>query len=542
MCLPNLRTIAAPILLILFLSTWIVWRQSWNTGGRPGLDSPSGEATRRVAGAGRPEAGDEINSPGRAPDLAGQAERFCGGCHAMPPFDSHPKAAWRKEVLQGYEFYEESGRSDLVAPEQEELVSLFESRAPDRLLFPDLSDDGSRLWSFQPRHERLSGLSELPALAHLNMISLDGDQTPWLVYCDMQSGEIGALAAGGEDRDGETRVLANLINPCHVEPCDLDNDGVLDLVVADLGSFVPADHDRGRVVWLRRESGARSQWKTTVLLRGLGRVADVEPIDFDCDGDLDLLVAEFGWRKTGRIVLLEQRAPAEGVPQFEPHVLDRRHGTIHVPVADLNDDGRPDFVALISQEHEVIEAFLNEGAGGFRREVIYEARNPAFGSSGIQLVDLDGDGDLDVLYTNGDAMDGYVIKPYHGVQWLENKGAYPFEYHHLAVMPGAARALAGDLDGDGRLDVAAVAFLPDHVVETCPDQKLDSILVMQQGESKQFRRRPVERSNLQHMSLALVDVDGDGLLDLVTGNFAGAPERKGPRLTVWRNLGGNRQN
>ena len=69
-----------------------------------------------------------------------------------------------------------------------------------------------------------------------------------------------------------------------------------------------------------------------------------------------------------------------------------------------NRDGKPDFVAAITQEHETVVAFLNEGGGRFRKETIYTAPHPAFGINGMQLVDLDGDGDLDVLLTNGDAL------------------------------------------------------------------------------------------------------------------------------------------
>src|SRR5207237_8018061 len=130
-------------------------------------------------------------------------------------------------------------------------------------------------------------------------------------------------------------------------------------------------------------------------------------------------------------------------PVFAPRVLDNRHGATHVPVADLNGDGKPDFVALMSQEHETVVAFLNEGGGRFRKETIYTAPHPSFGSSGIQLVDLDGDGDLDVLYTNGDSLDApYLLKPYHGVQWLENTGSFPFTHHRLADVYAARRPLA----------------------------------------------------------------------------------------------------
>ena len=110
-----------------------------------------------------------------------------------------------------------------------------------------------------------------------------------------------------------------------------------------------------------------------------------------------------------------------------PRVLDRRTGAIHVPIADLNKDGKPDFVALLAQEHESVVAFINTGQGLTfeRRRPIYAAPHPNWGSSGIELVDLDKDGDLDVLYTHGDTFDDFVLKPYHGIQWLENTGHAP---------------------------------------------------------------------------------------------------------------------
>ena len=91
--------------------------------------------------------------------------------------------------------------------------------------------------------------------------------------------------------------------------------------------------------------------------------------------------------------------------------------------------------------------------------MIYAAPHPNWGSSGIELVDLDKDGDLDVLLTHGDTFDDGIVKPYHGIQWLENTGGYPFVEHTLAQMPGVHRAQAADLDGDGDLDIVAAALL-----------------------------------------------------------------------------------
>ena len=63
--------------------------------------------------------------------------------------------------------------------------------------------------------------------------------------------------------------------------------------------------------------------------------------------------------------------------------------------------------------------------------------------------------------TNGDSLDDFTIRPFHGVRWFENEGEYPFEQHDLATMPGVHRAQAADIDGDGDLDVVACAFLPN---------------------------------------------------------------------------------
>jgi hypothetical protein len=318
------------------------------------------------------------------------------------------------------------------------------------------------------------------------------------------------------------RRLADLHHPAAVRTCDLDANGVTDLVAADLGSFPPEDHDRGRVVWLPDALGPAPR-SPVPLLAGVGRVADVSVADFDGDGREDLVVAEFGWHKTGSIRLLTRREADDDGPAlvFESIVLDDRSGAIHVPVADLNTDGRPDFVALFAQEHEIVVAFLNDGAGGFERETVYDARDPSVGSSGIELVDLDRDGDLDVLYTNGDTFDSTIVKPYHGVRWLENTGEFPFRPHELTSLPGVHRALAGDLDGDGDLDIAACALLPANLLTDLDPERCDALIWLEQTTPGQFERHVLERGAPRHAAMTLADLDGDGDLDLVSGVFGG---------------------
>ena len=234
---------------------------------------------------------------------------------------------------------------------------------------------------------------------------------------------------------------------------DFDKDGKQDLLIADLGDFMPGDHEKGSIVLAApdgpaavREDRARRQDRAHRRRR--------RPPTSTATASSTSWSAAFGWHTVGGIFVYENQTTDWKQPKFEGYPVDARPGGIHVPIVDLNKDGKPDFVALISQQYEHVVAFINRGAGkGFRAETIFRAVVPVWGSSGIELVDMDKDGDLDLLMSNGDSLDDFTVRPFHGVRWFENKGEYPWKQHDLAIMPGVHRAQAADIDGDGDLDV-----------------------------------------------------------------------------------------
>ncbi|MCY2962898.1 MAG: VCBS repeat-containing protein [Planctomycetota bacterium] len=449
-------------------------------------------------------------------ELKRQIDAFCGACHGVPLPESFPKSAWHEEVNKGFNFYLESGRSDLVSPPMVEVVEWYVARAPRELVIArqdDLETSPKVPFRFEPALTAVELTKANTAVASLAWRPLTIGGKPELLFCDMRFG--GVKAFQPTDPKSSLRVISFLENPCHAETCDLDGDGILDLLVADLGSFLPQDHAKGAVVWLRGK--ADGAYEQIVLQDQVGRVADIEPADFDNDGDLDLVVAEFGWRKTGRILLLENLGAKEGRLEFSRHVIDGRHGSIHVPAVDLDGDGQLDFIAVVSQEHETIDAFLNQGGLKFARQTIFRGPDPTYGSTGIQVIDFDADGDLDCLATNGDMFDTFYLKPYHGVRWFENRGEFPWTEHFLAEMPGVHRALAGDLDGDGDLDIAACSLFPDSIAGNQIRPDFDAVLWLEQTEPGQFRRHSLRKGHGRFPSLELADFDADGDLDIAVG-------------------------
>ena len=90
-------------------------------------------------------------------------------------------------------------------------------------------------------------------------------------------------------------------------------------------------------------------------------------------------------------------------------------------------------------------------------------RFPAvYGSSYFELADLNNDGVQDIVYTCGDNADySTILKPYHGVYLFLNNGDNSFKQVYFYPIHGCYKAIARDIDKDGDIDIAAIAYYAD---------------------------------------------------------------------------------
>ena len=346
--------------------------------------------------------------------------------------------------------------------------------------------------------------------ANVRVADLIGDGSPQVFVTEPLRGHVAWLRGLGEP----ILLSEGLVQPLRIQVVDINGDGDRDLLVADIGLLQPTDDKVGRVVLLRNRGAF--DFEPQVLLEGVGRVACAEAADLDGDGDLDIAVCVFG-DVTGKVLWLEQK---DGFT-FEEHVLDPQPGSIHAFPFDADADGDLDLAVALSQDSEQVLLFRNGGRGDFASEVLFDAGVPYYGTSGIELSDLDQDGDTDILYTNGDEGDGPLpdgLDPYevHGLAWFENDGSGHFAVHDILRHWGAYSVRGFDIDGDLDTDLVLSAV---QVPGRYTDVVIRELVWLENDGQQGFTARYVAGAPPRLITIEAADLDGDGKAEVLGGSF-----------------------
>ncbi len=311
---------------------------------------------------------------------------------------------------------------------------------------------------------------------------------------------------------------------------DLDNDGYEDIVSVHESDTVydgkPIGHVR--IAW---GSDDANSWHLTTLASGEEAAAaeDVALADVNGDGFVDVVVA----CELAHLIYFQNPAIEIRDTPWQRVILDvskDRGSFIRAFLADFDGDGRPEIAAANKggQNPAIAQAPLDNislflppddplKGGDWREKVLGKVRIPI----NSEPVDLDGDGDLDIVA--GSRAERRIL-------WLENVGSLQFAEHPIN-MSGAPESLAitgfnmeyADLDGDGRRDIISTAWPGWIVLLRQPENKTDNWKFSAIGNAAPD----------QLVSVRLADIDGDGDLDAFTGAYSRGPrDRDGPLVSA----------
>lgn len=226
-------------------------------------------------------------------------------------------------------------------------------------------------------------------------------------------------------------------------------------------------------------------------------LTNVQIVDFDDDKLPDVIACD---ARHHRIVLYRQTTNGTWMEQT---LGENLVAPAHATVVDLDQDGDRDVVvALLGNiwpDDDTIGrvVWLENTSTGFHPHLLLDdVRRVA----DVQAGDLDGDGDIDLAV----AVFGYARGE---ILWLENRGEGRFRDHQLFVAPGTIHVPLADFDRDGDLDIVAIV-----------SQDLEEVWGFENQGGGRFQARQLlawENFDLGSAGLVLSDLDQDGDQDLI---------------------------
>ena len=452
------------------------------------------------------------------------AKTYCASCHMLPEPGSLPKNVWQYSTLpyMGIMMGVDKEIGMLEKP-----LSDYTILGPGTQLIPDEDWEKIKAYYLEEAPKTL----EMPAYIPLVTASIFQPEPivatlPGTTLPNMTAVRIDARRQQITAGDQSNRVIWKWDAAGKLLETKTNQDALTDITLLGsetlytfIGTTTQANPEVNGFV-----SQASSGKK---LLQSLNRPIGLVSANLDGDAGDELISSEFGFKVGGMSVWKFEK----GV--YKKHVLNPQTGATKSIVRDFTGDGKLDILALFAQGDERILLYENQGGLKFKEKQLL--RFPSiYGSSSFDVVDIDGDKDLDIVYTAGDNADfTTVLKPYHGMYIFENKGGFAFKQKAFFSQNGATKVMPGDFDGDGDADLISIALFPD--VAARPSEGA----MYFENKKGTFVPMTLPIQQLGRWSVMdVADLDGDGDLDVALGSHAVAKFPQGGFDPQWKQAKG----
>ncbi len=271
---------------------------------------------------------------------------------------------------------------------------------------------------------------------------LDGDGDPDVLSTSMYSNEI----AWYENTDGygsfsDPKVIEeDGANPMSVFATDLDGDGDADVLFAS-----NAD---GEIAWYENTDEQGGFSSKNVISNNVDGARAIYAADLDSDGDKDVLSASSSFGGVNKIAWYRNTA---GGFASQNVISKNIKGAKSVFAVDVDGDGDQDVLSASQNDGKIAWYENTSGYGTFSDQK--EISTTAAGAHSVYTADLDGDGDQDVLAA------------FDKLAWYENVDAQgTFSAQKVISSSGQFGAVfAADLDADGDPDVLSSSRKGDRI-------------------------------------------------------------------------------
>lgn len=286
----------------------------------------------------------------------------------------------------------------------------------------------------------------------------------------------------------EQEITTSADGVLSIAAADVDGDGDLDVL--------SASYRDNKIAWYENTDGFGTFGAPQVITAAASGARMVEAADVDGDGDLDALSTSFD---DGTVAWYENTDGA-GTFGAQQLITSAADGAFGVCAADVDGDGDLDVLSASQVDNTVAWYANTDGLGTFGAQQVITAS--AVGARSVCAVDVDGDGDLDVL--SASHFDDTIA-------WFENlDGQGDFGVQQV-IRNNAARVNAvrsADIDGDGDLDILSASFFGGEVAWY---ENVD-------GLGSFSAPIVITTAALGAFDVRSADVDGDGDLDVLSAS------------------------